>query len=97
MHVILVLQLLVLQLALQLLRLGDLAHRPVEIVLVDTVPLRLERKKPASTNAALVRLLITYHMGWMDPAGYSRFRHHVPEISTVQPVTHLDHALKVEF
>lgn len=48
MHVMLFLQLLVLELTLELLRLGDLAHRPVEVVLVDTVPLSLERKEPAS-------------------------------------------------
>ena len=60
MHAILVLQLLVLQLALQLLRLGDLAYCPVEVVLVDHVPLSFERKEP-TMNRSISNILVMDH------------------------------------
>lgn len=81
MHVILVLQLLVLELALQLLRLGDFAHRPVEVVLIDHVPLGLERKEPTSKyNVSRSSWCTSYGLGL---AGHLRLCHHVSEISTV--------------
>lgn len=44
------LQLLVLQLSFQLLRFGDLADGPVEVVLADRLPVILDRKQTTVSN-----------------------------------------------
>lgn len=83
-------ELLILQFALQLLGLGDFAHGLVEVILVDCVPVVLDSKQ--ATRCGGVRQDTSRGRCLWD----SRFGHDVPQVSTVQPVAHLDDALKVD-
>lgn len=93
------LQLLVLELALELLHLGDLANGLVEVVLVDGVPVVLD-----SEQATVGVILATLYFVWMEGLGRRlgqeerdlRFGDHVTQIGAIQLIAHLDHALEID-
>lgn len=83
------LELLVLQLALQFLRLGHFPHRFVEIVLIDGIAIVLDGEQ------ATVYVSECTHQIRQRQA--LRFGDNVPQVGTVEAVTHLDNALEVNF
>lgn len=85
------LKFLVLKLALQLLRLCHLAHGLVEVVLIDSIPVIFDCEQ-----TPIVAVSPGKHFKKKKTRRYLRFRHHVAQISAIQTVTHLDHALKVD-
>ena len=88
------LQLLVFKLALQLLGLDQLAHRLVEVVLVDGVSVVLDGEQaPAIKDQSVSKA----EKIWTQALLNLRLGHHVAQVGAVQPVAHLDHALKVNF
>lgn len=86
------LQLLVLKLALQLLRLAHLAHGLVEIVLVDRLAVVLDGKQAPVKHSVSS---IPSQNAWLAAGQNSRLSNNVSQIRAVEAVAHLDHALKV--
>ena len=82
------LQLLVVQLAFQLLRLRHLAHSLVEVVLVDRVSVVFDGEETATRILAqALKVKVCDDL---------RFCDNVSQIGTVEAVTHLDDALEVD-
>lgn len=85
------LQLLILELALQLLRLHHLTHRPVEIILVNRLSVIFNGKQTTVFLFVSKGLFVDFLI-WMN---HSRFSDHVSQVSSIQSIAHLDDTFKV--
>ena len=99
------LELLVLKFSFEFLRLGHFAHRSVEIVLADGITVVLDGRQAAATlinNLALNPLFFLKKKKKGKDEGKalqrgkdSRFCDDVPQIRSVEAITHLDNALEI--